>query len=507
MATLPSKGQWDWWDGTNGLSQWLLSDHNADGSHDFATSNVIPVYNVKSVTYGAAGDGVADDTAECQAAIDACVAAGGGYVYFPEGTYNNTGLTLGDNVTLIGDGAKSSIIQYTPATGDCIDLDNEDVINIIGLKISSNNSSTGWGIASDATGASGDITIDKYEIEGFLGGIKIEWGIQVHIGRGRLIGQGKAVANGIGIQLGHLTNASPVVNTTHLHGAYASGYENNFHIRSTVAGMSYCTSESCDTAVKWTARLHIANSWIQGDTYLLDPLVAGTRVSVIGNVFYNGASVEQDWNSTMFNMATTESFGWHNGGNATLLRLRLRSFSATGDIPGIEGYQDTLERFVIEYLNATGLHIDSDTVINLGTGSNITARIRNNNLEVGPGTKHDGHITKAPAEVQTTDATQTTVDSVTLLDENTYHVEAWVVGVKSDGSDRASYHITATVYRTGAGNATLQGAVTAVHSQESNAAWDATFTVSGNDIRVSVTGVAATTIEWGCTLKYINMSN
>jgi hypothetical protein len=507
MATLPTKGQWDWWDGTNGLSQWLLSDHNADGSHDFATSNVIPVYNVKSVTYGAAGDGVADDTAECQAAIDACVAAGGGYVYFPEGTYNNTGLTVGDYVTLIGDGAKSSILQYTAATGDCLDLNNNDVINIIGLKIYSNNSSTGWGIASDATSSSGDITIDQYEIEGFLGGIKIEWGIQVHIGRGRLIGQGKAVANGIGIQLGHLTNASPVVNTTHLHGAYVSSYENNFHIRSTVAGMSYCTSESCDTAVKWTTRLHIANSWIQGDTYLLDPLVAGARVSVIGNVFYNGASVEQDWNTTMFNLAATESLTWINGSTVVGEKFKLRNISATGDIDGIRGFQNTSERFVIEYLNATGMHIDSDTAIRLGTGGGLALRIASNNVQIGAGTKHDGHITKPAAEVQTTDATQTTVDSVTLLDENTYHVEAWVVGVQSDGSNRASYHIAATVYRTGAGNATLQGAVTAVHSQESNGAWDATFTVNGNDIRVSVTGVAATTIEWGATVKYINMSN
>jgi hypothetical protein len=42
------------------------------------------VVNVKA--YGAAGDGAADDTAEIQAAIDS-VAATGGVVYFPVGTY------------------------------------------------------------------------------------------------------------------------------------------------------------------------------------------------------------------------------------------------------------------------------------------------------------------------------------------------------------------------------------------------------------------------------------
>jgi polygalacturonase len=37
--------------------------------------------------FGAAGEGAPDDRAAIQAAINACVAAGGGVVYFPEGTY------------------------------------------------------------------------------------------------------------------------------------------------------------------------------------------------------------------------------------------------------------------------------------------------------------------------------------------------------------------------------------------------------------------------------------
>lgn len=121
--------------------------------------------------------------------------------------------------------------------------------------------------------------------------------------------------------------------------------------------------------------------------------------------------------------------------------------------------------------------------------------------------KCDGLVRRRPEEAQTTDATQTTVDSITLLDENTYHIEAYVVGVESGGGNRASYHISGTFYRTGAGGATLQGAVTTVHSAESDANWDATFTVNDNDVRVSVTGVAATTIEWTATMEYINMSD
>lgn len=45
-------------------------------------------YNVKA--YGAVGDGVANDTAAIQAALDACKAAGGGKVFVPTGTYKIT---------------------------------------------------------------------------------------------------------------------------------------------------------------------------------------------------------------------------------------------------------------------------------------------------------------------------------------------------------------------------------------------------------------------------------
>ncbi len=126
---------------------------------------------------------------------------------------------------------------------------------------------------------------------------------------------------------------------------------------------------------------------------------------------------------------------------------------------------------------------------------------------LGKGTKYDGFITKPSSEITTADAAQTTLDFMTLLDENTYHVEAYIIGVKSDGSERASYHLAATVYRTGAGSATIEGSVTSLHTQESDSSVEATFTVSGNDLRVSVTGIAAETWEWGAIIKYSNMSN
>lgn len=80
------------------------------------------MFNVKEATFGAAGDGVSDDTSPIQAAINAATAAGGGVVFFPDGHYLINGVTtasglswgvsiIGDNITL--QGTPAAIIEST----------------------------------------------------------------------------------------------------------------------------------------------------------------------------------------------------------------------------------------------------------------------------------------------------------------------------------------------------------------------------------------------------------
>jgi hypothetical protein len=67
------------------------------------------VLNVNS--YGAKGDGITNDTAAIQAAIDACAAAGGGIVWFPLGRYKTTRslLVRAGAIALVGTGYASVI--------------------------------------------------------------------------------------------------------------------------------------------------------------------------------------------------------------------------------------------------------------------------------------------------------------------------------------------------------------------------------------------------------------
>jgi hypothetical protein len=86
--------------------------------------------------FGAVGDGVADDTAAIQAALNVA-----GRIYVPSGTYSHTELTLSSNTTLIGAGRGNVtfVSRSTIGTGNQISATSLDNISISGIKFAGQN--------------------------------------------------------------------------------------------------------------------------------------------------------------------------------------------------------------------------------------------------------------------------------------------------------------------------------------------------------------------------------
>ncbi|QZP31465.1 putative Ig domain-containing protein [Pseudomonas sp. DR48] len=143
------------------------------------------IFNVQN--FGAKGDGLTDDTAAIQSAIDAAAAAGGGQVYMPTGTYIVSGgvepsdgcLMLKSNVYLYGDGMGTTNVKVadgsdTKITGVIRSAYGEEThdFGISNLTIDGNRDSTtgkidGWfnGFIPRKEGYDSNVTLDSVEIK------------------------------------------------------------------------------------------------------------------------------------------------------------------------------------------------------------------------------------------------------------------------------------------------------------------------------------------------------
>lgn len=96
--------------------------------------------------FGAVGDGMADDTAALQAAID----AGPGEVLIPEGTYLLTrALRLRPDLTLTGVSPRVSILRQTAPEADCLSGTDVHTLRIDNLGLEGPASGTGTGLRLD----------------------------------------------------------------------------------------------------------------------------------------------------------------------------------------------------------------------------------------------------------------------------------------------------------------------------------------------------------------------
>jgi hypothetical protein len=122
----------------------------------------------------------------------------------------------------------------------------------------------------------------------------------------------------------------------------------------------------------------------------------------------------------------------------------------------------------------------------------------------------DAQSTFVEAFTVTSDATPTELflDGLLLASKRftvasgaVYQFTAQVSGIVSGGGNAAGYTIHGTIKNNG-GTTAIVGTVTYAHTAEDNAAWDVTATADdANDALVlTVTGAAATTVNWHATI-------
>ena len=372
--------------------------------------------------FGAVGDGAADDTAALKAAIDAVSAAGGGVVRIPRGTYKHTGLTLPANITLQGDGYHVTVLDYTTATGNGITLaSGARSVSILDLKLHSSGASTGWAVSGTA-GVIGEFTINRYFITGFLNGIDIWQAINSNIGIGRMQGQGRAVAGGVGLRLG---NSPTEISTTVTVGqTYFQDYETNTH-------NVYCPGllcigtvwETSKTAFKTAHHTYLFNCyWEANDTYDID--AAGDGVIVFGEYGLDFAKVRLDatyaFPRSMFHTRLGIKFSKNrytlgNGDGAAGSILSGRNFADSG-----AGFNIAMSNAV---LSGGGdiLHIQNvsaDKRIFLWSGADVPLRLEGlqtqaTQLTIGSGAPITKHLSATaiwdPASIADAAMTSTTV--------------------------------------------------------------------------------------------------
>jgi len=111
-----------------------------------ASETIVGPNNVYA--YGAVGDGIHDDTAAFQAAIDALPSSGGS-VYAPRGTFLLDSVSISKpNVTLFGDGESTVLVK---STGNALLVFSSSGVTVSGLRIDCNGY-TGYGLNADGDG-------------------------------------------------------------------------------------------------------------------------------------------------------------------------------------------------------------------------------------------------------------------------------------------------------------------------------------------------------------------
>lgn len=152
---------------------------------------------------------------------------------------------------------------------------------------------------------------------------------------------------------------------------------------------------------------------------------------------------------------------------------------------------DTVDIGGTDYYNADFLDQKID-------GTSITLDASNHVIQVAGwagGTVSDD-------DIQTTDDTETTLKSLTLTENYSYFIETKVIG--SGTNDAVMFNLLIIAERDSGGSAQATYQIVSGIKSDGADAWDIVVDTNGNDVRIRVTGAAATTINWTASTWYKN---
>ena len=204
-----------------------------------------------------------DDTRTIQAAIDS-VAATGGVVMLPAGTYQHTGLTGRANVHLRGVHVKGVKLDYTPNKGDGITLEADpDHFIISDLTLSSSGRSDGWAVRADE-GGHRSLRVENVTIGGFLNGILITNALNVTIRQCRIGHTYPNDPKGIGLQFGNGRDLGG--NGVTVEDCYLSSLDKAIVTHAGACLISRPIIELCHTGIETHGTTTLVMPWIDGTT-------------------------------------------------------------------------------------------------------------------------------------------------------------------------------------------------------------------------------------------------
>jgi len=112
------------------------------------------------------------------------------------------------------------------------------------------------------------------------------------------------------------------------------------------------------------------------------------------------------------------------------------------------------------------------------------------------------HAEQFEATVNSSGTTETTLGTYTLLEQKQAKIKVSILGVKIQGSGSgAVYDLVGLFYRLTAGSAVQVGTTAKVDSIESDNNYTANFDVSGNDVRIRVTGLTGGSTYWKAFIR------